>query len=120
MADQNLEITDLTKISVDFQLKFDELDAILLITTGGVGYLARAAYRHFETYQARNIEIQRKNVFAVIEEAKRKGASRLHIRVHPDVAVYAPDGGDLIYLSRTPQYDEIEITLGRTQLSLSD
>jgi hypothetical protein len=34
---------DLTKISVDFQLKFDALDAVLLVTTGGLGYLARAA-----------------------------------------------------------------------------
>jgi hypothetical protein len=109
MSEQGLQLIDLTRVSIDFQLKFDELDAVLLITTGGLGYLARAAYRHFDTYQARTVEMQRKNLFAVIEEAERKGAKKLHIRVNPEIAVYAPAGGDLIYLQRTPEYDEIEI-----------
>lgn len=32
-------LIDLTKVSVNFQLEFDTLDAILIVTTGGLGYL---------------------------------------------------------------------------------
>ena len=52
-------LIDLTKVSVNFQLEFDTLDAILIVTTGGLGYLARRAYNHFNGKSARDIELQR-------------------------------------------------------------
>jgi hypothetical protein len=103
-------VVDLTRVSVDFRLEFDTLDAVLLITTGGVGYLARAAYRHFDGKEARDRELQRENCQRLIEEAQHKGASKLTVRVSPGVPIYAPAGGNATYTARTSNYDEIELS----------
>jgi hypothetical protein len=105
-------VIDLTRISVDFQLEFDTLDAVLLVTTGGIGYLARAAYRHFSDKAARDLELQRGNFVRIVEEAQQKGAHRMIIRVNPNVPIFAPSGGELNFLERGPDYNEIELTFG--------
>jgi hypothetical protein len=105
------QLIDLTEVSINFRLEFDTLDAVLLVTTGGVGYLARAAYRHFNGRSERSLDAQRENFVSILDEAQRKGASRLIIRVNPNVPLYAPCGGDIRYLARTASYNEVEITI---------
>lgn len=104
-------IIDLTKLSVDFERELDTMDAVLLVTTGGVGYLARAAYKHVDGKKARGIELQRKNLVVLLDEAKQRGANRVIVRVHPEVPVYGPDGGEIRYLQQTPRFNEIEFIL---------
>jgi hypothetical protein len=106
------QLIDLTKVSVNFRLEFDALDAVLLVTTGGVGYLARAAYNHFNQRSERNIDAQRDNLVSILDEAQRRGASKVIIRVNPNVPLYAPSGGDIRYLQQTAGYNEVEITFG--------
>jgi hypothetical protein len=106
------DIIDLTKISVKFNFELDTLDAVLLVTTGGVGYLARAAYRHFSDKSIRDIQLQRENLVRVLDEAQNKGARSIIVRVHPDVPIYAPSDGEMRFLDRTPSYNELEITFG--------
>ena len=102
-------LIDLTKVSVNFQLEFDTLDAILIVTTGGLGYLARRAYNHFNGKSARDIELQRQNLVSIIDEAAKRGANRLIVRIHPAVAIYSPAGGSFSYIARTSEYDKVEI-----------
>jgi hypothetical protein len=112
MSRVELELTDLTKVSVDIQLTFDTLDVILLLTTGGIGYLARAAYQHFDGKAARDVELQRRNLFTLIDEAKARGASGVIVRVSPEVAYYEPDGG-AVTCREGSGYKELEITFER-------
>ena len=106
----NNSIVDLTRVSVSFELEFDTLDAVLLVTTGGVGYLARAAYRHFNGKAARDRELQRANLVQVVEEAQHRGARKMYVRVSPGIPIFAPSGGDFRYIERTSEYDDLEIT----------
>jgi hypothetical protein len=101
---------DLTKISVDFQLKFDALDAVLLVTTGGLGYLARAAYNHFDGKAERDIDLQRRNLTAVLDEAHSKGAKSIIVRVNREVPIYAPSGGEVRVLANNGTAREFEIS----------
>jgi hypothetical protein len=105
-------IVDLTKISVRLKLEFDTLDAILLLTTGGLGYLARTVYRHFDGKAARDVQLQSENLESLLTEAQQKGANMVIARVHPAVPLYAPSGGQIRYLDKTPSYNEVEFTLG--------
>jgi len=104
------QLIDLTKVSVSFRLEFDTLDAVLLVTTGGVGYLARAAHNHFNGRSERDIDAQRENLVMILAEAMNKGAAKLRIRVNPNVPLYAPSGGDIRCLQQTEDYNEVEIT----------
>jgi hypothetical protein len=105
-------VIDLTNISVNFKLEFDTLDAVLLVTTGGLGYLARHAYNHFNGKAARDLDLQRQNFIAIVDEALQKGATRVVLKIHPDVPIYAPAGGNLRYLARHSSYHEVEVTFG--------
>jgi L-amino acid N-acyltransferase YncA len=96
-------------VSIDIKLEFDTIDAILLVTTGGLGYLARAAYRHFDGKSARDIETQRRNLFTVMDEAKNKGIRRMVVRINPDVPYYEPENASII-CHEWPGYKELEIT----------
>jgi hypothetical protein len=104
------DIIDLTRVSADFQITFDQLDLVLMITTGGIGYLARQAYNHFEGKAARDTELQRKNFQRLIDEAQRRGARRMVFRTSPDLAIFAPLGGDIKYLRRENDYDLVEVS----------
>ena len=105
-------IIDLTKVSVNFRFELDTLDAVLLVTTSGIGYLARAAYNHFDGKEICEIELQRTNLVAVLDEAQQKGARSARIRVNRAMPVYAPSGGDVRFLAKNGDHNDIEITFG--------
>ena len=107
-----LQLSDLTKVNVALNLKFDSLDAILILTTGGIGYLARAAYNHYDTKQQRFIELQQKNLSTLMDEAQARGASAIYVRVHPGVSVFEPSGGSIEVLNRVPNHVDYKITFG--------
>ncbi len=100
---------DLTNVTVDINLELDMLDIVLLVTTGGVGYLARAAYKHFESKTAREIELQRTNLLTLIDESRSHGVHRLIVRVSPEVPYYEPVGA-VVVCTDGPDYKELEIT----------
>ena len=103
------DLIDLTKIDLNLNLEFDTLDVVLLVTTGGVGYLARAAYNHFNGKAARDLKLQTKNLEKLIEECQQKNAKRLFIRVHPNVPVFAPGGAEVLVLSQSSDAKDVEI-----------
>jgi hypothetical protein len=47
-----------------------------------------------------------------VDEALQKGATRVVLKIHPDVPIYAPAGGNLRYLARHSSYHEVEVTFG--------
>jgi hypothetical protein len=107
------EIIDLTKVPVDLKLRFDTLDVILLITTGGVGYLGRRAYEHFAG--PRRIETEQKNFSDLISLAASKGAKTLFVRVNPKVNVYAPSGGKVTKLESGDGYVQYKISFEKVK-----
>jgi hypothetical protein len=102
-------LSDLTKVEVNIKLEFDTLDVVLIITTGGVGYLARALYRHASSKARRNVELQQENLFALIDEAQRRNAAAIFVRVHPDVSVFLPSGGGVEVIHRDINYIDYKI-----------
>jgi hypothetical protein len=106
-------VVDLTKVSVDLKLEFDTLDAVLLVTTGGIGYLARQAYKHFSSVEARRLELQQRNFASILAEAQAQGASKLIVRIDPHVNVYAPNGGSLHKAGSGKGYIEWTISIGK-------
>jgi hypothetical protein len=106
-----MQLIDLTKINVSIEFSLDTIDTVLLVVTGGVGYLARQAYLHFNGRENRNIELQRQNFINIVEEAQSKGAQRILVRLSPSVPIYAPRGGAINYLDRCDEYCDIEVTL---------
>jgi hypothetical protein len=114
-ANPNIDLIDLTKISVDLKVELDTLDVVLLVATGGMGYLARHTYRHFAGKADRRIEIQQKNFTDLIAEAESKGAKFLFVRVDPKVNVYAPNGGKVTLLESDDRYAQYKISIGKNK-----
>ncbi len=103
-------LTDLTKVQVNIKLEFDTLDVVLLLTTGGVGYLARAAYRHVSSKPSRSIQLQQDNLYVLIDEAQKRDAGAMFVRVHPDVSIYQPSGGSVEIISGNEHYVDYKIS----------
>ena len=81
MAD---ELIDLTKIMPSEAFSaFDKTDLIILLTTGGVGYLAREGFRYFFP-GVPTVTEQLRVLAELIEACGRAGASSLKVRVSTD------------------------------------
>ena len=81
MAD---ELIDLTKITPSEAFSsFDKTDLIILLTTGGVGYLAREGFRYFFP-GVPTVTEQLRVLSELIEACGRAGASSLKVRVSTD------------------------------------
>ena len=77
MAD---ELIDLTKTSGEVFSAFDKTDLIILLTTGGVGYLAREGFRYFFP-GVPTVTEQLRVLSELMEACGRAGASSLKVRV---------------------------------------
>ena len=81
MAD---ELIDLTKITPSEAFSaFDKTDLIILLTTGGVGYLAREGFRYFFP-GVPTVTEQLRVLSELMEACGRAGASSLKVRVSTD------------------------------------
>ena len=81
MAD---ELIDLTKITPSEAFSaFDKTDLIILLTTGGVGYLAREGFKIFFP-GVPTVTEQLRVLSELIEACGRAGASSLKVRVSTD------------------------------------
>src|SRR5215471_17506762 len=81
MAD---ELIDLTKIKPsDAFNTFGKTDFILLLTTGGVGYLAREGFKYFFP-GVPTVTEQLQALSGLVEACGRAGASSLKVRVSTD------------------------------------
>lgn len=79
------QLTDLTKIRPsDAALwTFDQTDLIVLLTTGGVGYLAKEAFKYFFP-GAPSVTEQLQVLSKLVETCERAGAKSLKVRILAD------------------------------------
>jgi len=94
-------IIDLTKLPVKFDVKFDKGDVVLILTTGGIGWLVKEAYRYFSEKEQASIEVQKANISRLIEDAKKQKASELRIVLHPSVPLLMPSGTTIKEVERS-------------------
>jgi hypothetical protein len=113
LSDELVPVTDLTRISIAIDFRLDTVGIILLVTTGGVGYLAREIYDHYSTREEKSIQIQLRNLNALLDEAVKKGASSLRVSLHPKVPIIVPGGCLMNYIERTPDADTVEFSFKR-------
>lgn len=85
MSDEN--IIDLTKSkSVDAFSTFGPSDVVLLAVTGGVGYLAKEAYKYFFPGTPSVVE-QLRVLTELVETCGRVGATSLKVRISTNAHV---------------------------------
>jgi hypothetical protein len=103
-------ISLLTRINIAIDFRLDTVGVILLVSTGGVGYLAREFYDYFSTKEEKSIQLQSRNLNALLDEAVKKGASSLRVSLHPKVPIIVPSGCLMNYIERTPGTDTVEFS----------
>jgi hypothetical protein len=108
-------IIDLTKLGIEVKIELDTLDAVLLVTTGGVGFLARRVFEHFT--EIRPIDNQ-KDFSEWISEAESKGVTNLIVNVHPKVNVYAPNGGKVTLIESGNGYKQYKISFKKKKSTI--
>jgi hypothetical protein len=102
------EVTiDLTKVKTVITFT----DVVLLVTTGGVGWLLKRLYEHVSDAPAQSIAVQEKNLNALVQEAESRDAAKVIAIVHPDVSIILPRGVRLKRTAEVPgSSDRVEIT----------
>ena len=115
------QIIDLTKIKVEIDFSVDTLDVILIVTTGGLGYLAKKAYQHISTRDDRRRDIEQKNYTNVMDAAVKRNASKVIIKVHKDLPLIVPQNAREKTLAEDAESRTYEITFSkRAHKSTSD
>lgn len=103
------EVIDLTQLEI--KLSLDTIDAVLIVTTGGIGYLARQAYLNYA--RSASISTQTQNIKNLIKEAEIQGASAIAFRIHVEVPFNVPGGATWEEIRRDGEYKEIVITFSQ-------
>ncbi len=101
------QLIDLTKLPVNFELSFSKTDAVLLVTTGGIGYLAKELFRFYSEKRDANLELQAKNLAMLLNKARKMNAAELQIVLGTGVPLLLPSGAKCQEVSRagdTVQY----------------
>lgn len=82
------DLVDLTRLRPSSAAPWtvDKTDVIILVTTGGVGYLAKEAFKYFFPGRPSVVE-QLAALAQVIEACGRAGAKALKVRVSTDAKV---------------------------------
>ena len=78
------ELIDLTKLKPNEAFgRFDKTDLIILLTTGGVGYLAKEGFKYFFPGVPSVVD-QLRGLSELVEACGRAGAASLKVRVSTD------------------------------------
>src|SRR5208282_5136240 len=67
-------VSDLTKINIEIDFTLDTADVVLLVATGGIGYLGKQFYHHVSTRNERRRELELKNYEKLIDLATARRA----------------------------------------------
>ena len=73
------ELIDLSKQIIKSQ-DWNKVDVVLLVTTGGLGFLAREAYKHFFPANP-SVQEQLEALSKLIEKARGAGVKQLKVRL---------------------------------------